>query len=460
MTGSSPSGKFLRALFIAFLLSIGIFATWMMVYDRQSQSEQARKSIAEGWAGPQTLGGPELVIPFKVTTAQTDSSSGQPVVRSATVERRLVLAPEGIDAKADILPERRTRSIYDVVVYRAQVVGRAQFRLPDDLTGLGVPAGALELARAELRFGVSDPRGLSANPDVRLDGRKLPLGPGPGSSLVSAGFYAPVDLAAAGHAPLAVDFRFTVRGNGEISLAPRAGDTSWTVASSWRDPSFVGGFLPDRRSVTPNGFTAAYRIGNLALGRSLLFIEGSDDASTANRGAIISGGTSAPNIEAPGAHVATIGLIEPVDLYAQVNRATKYGFLFIGFTFLAYLLFDLIGGVPVAAGEYFLAGAALVLFFVLLLAFAEVIGFAPAYLLAAAAITGLNTAYSAAVLKSWRRGAVIGGILAGLYAMIYILLSLEAYSLLIGALLLLVALAGTMYVTRRLDWTGARPAKD
>jgi inner membrane protein len=40
--------------------------------------------------------------------------------------------------------------------------------------------------------------------------------------------------------------------------------------------------------------------------------------------------------------------------------------------------------------------------------------------------------------------------------MLFILLSLEAFSLLIGSLLLLIALAGTMYVTRRLDWTGQR----
>ena len=78
--------------------------------------------------------------------------------------------------------------------------------------------------------------------------------------------------------------------------------------------------------------------------------------------------------------VASIGLIQPVDLYSRVNRATKYGFLFIGFTFLALLMFDVIGGVRVSAVEYLLMGAAIVLFFVLLLAFAEVIGFTPAYI--------------------------------------------------------------------------------
>jgi inner membrane protein len=39
-----------------------------------------------------------------------------------------------------------------------------------------------------------------------------------------------------------------------------------------------------------------------------------------------------------------------------------------------------------------------------------------------------------------------------------ILLSLEAFSLLIGSLLLFVALAGVMYATRRIDWGGKKEA--
>jgi inner membrane protein len=126
----------------------------------------------------------------------------------------------------------------------------------------------------------------------------------------------------------------------------------------------------------------------------------------------------------------------------------KYGFLFIGFTFLAFLMFDIVGGARVAAAEYLLTGAGLVLFFVLLLAFAEVIGFTAAYLLASAAIIGLLTAYSAAVLGTWRRARFIGVLLVGLY----VLLNLEAWSLVIGSVLLFAALAGVMYATRGVDW--------
>ena len=117
-------------------------------------------------------------------------------------------------------------------------------------------------------------------------------------------------------------------------------------------------------------------------------------------------------------------------------------------------MFDIIAGARVAPAEYLLTGVALVLFFVLLLAFAEVIGFMPAYMVASAAIIGLLTFYSAAVLKSWKRARFLAAMLIGLYALLYVLLNLEAYSLLIGSVLMFFALAGVMYMTRSIDWSG------
>jgi inner membrane protein len=211
--------------------------------------------------------------------------------------------------------------------------------------------------------------------------------------------------------------------------------------------------LPSNRKVSANGFEATYRVGNLALGTSL--VSTGDPGTTGSLAAAPPPEVTVSSTRDAGStQTAQIGLFQPVDLYSQVNRATKYGFLFIGFTFMVLLMFDIIAGVRVSAVEYLLMGAALVLFFVLLLALAEVVGFTAAYILASAAIAGLNTAYSAAVLKSWRRAGFIGALLGGLYTVLFILLSLEAFSLLIGSLLLFIALAGVMYATRRIDWSG------
>jgi inner membrane protein len=423
---------------VAFLLTVPLFSIWLLVYDRQTQSREATASITEGWGAEQTVHGPLLVIPYLATSTETVMENGQSVTRSSEVRRELTLAPDVAEFKSDIRPEVRKRSIYEAVVYQTMLAGAERFVLPPDLAASGLDVARLDLARAELRFGLSDPRGLGANPIFTANGR--PLKPQPGGGLEGHGFRAPVDAGSLSGGRMNVSFRVDFRGNGSLSLVPDAGDTSWKVHSSWASPSFTGAFLPAARRVDAKGFDAAYRIGNLALGRSLV---------------TLGEATAAPPPAEVSKQAAQISLIQPVDPYSQVNRATKYGFLFIGFTFLALLMFDVIGGVRVSSVEYLLMGVALVLFFVLLLAFAEVIGFTPAYVVASTAIAGLNTAYAAAVLASWRRAGFIGSLLVGLYAVLYVLLSLEAFSLLIGSLMLFAALAGVMYGTRRIDW-GAR----
>ncbi len=447
----SPGMKLALALLVGFLLSFPLFTVWLLVYDRQQQSEFAKAGIAEGWGGPQVMAGPVLVIPYRATTTETVTESGREVTRSREVIQELTLAPEQVDVETGLDSQPLQRSIYEVVVYDARVSGRARFALPADLDRTGIPLAAMDLARAELRFGLSDPRGLGANPRVTLAGQALRLQPGGGTGATGGrGFFAWLDASALRGRPILVDFAYHFRGNGALTMAPHAGDTRWRVRSAWPHPSFQGAFLPAERTLRADGFEATYRVGNLALGRSLI----STGAAT-EPAQVVEMGSDGTQGAMP-AQAARISLMQPVDLYSQVNRATKYGFLFIGFTFLAFLMFDVIGGVRVSAVEYLLVGVGLILFFVLLLALAEVTGFAPAYLLASAAIAGLNTAYSAAVLKSWRRAGFIGGLLVALYAVLYVLLSLEAYALLIGSLMLFVALAAVMYLTRNLNWGAAR----
>jgi len=461
----SPGAKLGLVIAVAFLLSFPLFAVWLIVYDRQSQSEFAQQTIAEGWAGPQTIAGPLLVIPYRVTNTVTVTENNRQVTRSNVAKHELTLAPEIADVAADVRPERRTRSIYEAVVYEAAVRGRARFALPQDLARLGVDPESLDLARAELRFGLSDPRGLGANPRVVAAGQALRLQPGRGTAASGgSGFFGWIDAATLRERPIEIEFAFDFRGNRSLALAPQAGETRWRLRSPWPHPSFQGGFLPAERRVGGEGFEASYRLGNLALGQSLVTTRpgSGSGAQPAPPPPPEGSGERSPYFGAGGSPAAAPGtaqvsLVQPVDLYSQVDRATKYGFLFIGFTFLAFWLFDVIGGVRVSAVEYLLVGASLILFFVLLLAFAEVIGFTPAYLVAAAAITGLNTFYSAAVLRSWRRAAFIGVLLAALYAVLYVLLSLEAYSLLIGSVMLFAALAAVMYLTRNIEW-GAQAA--
>lgn len=463
--GRSPGMKLLFVALIAAVLTIPLVLVYALLSDRQDQSQTAQNAINAGWGGPQVIAGPVLVVPFRTTQTQTEEVAGKAVTRAIEVEKLLYVSPVENRVATTISPEERRKSIYRSVLYTARVSGVARFALPVDLERFGVTRERLLWDRAELRMGASDARGLTTGGTIEANGQALALQPGKGPAASGGqGFFAflPWD----GQGELAINYAFGLRGSRSISLVPRGGSTRWTVNSTWPSPSFSGAFLPEKAKTGGPRFPATYTIDKLALGQAPVMMEDPgapaiDDAvaqpyvdtAIASRSSADGNAGGAQEVVGAPARAVTVGLIEPVNLYSKVDRAVKYGFLFIGFTFLAFFLFDVVGGARVAAAEYLLTGAALVLFFVLLLAFAEVIGFTPAYLLASAAIIGLLTAYSAAVLRSWKRARFIAALLVGLYALLFVLLNLEAWSLLIGAVLLFVALAGVMYATRRVDWS-------
>ena len=395
----SPGVKLVIAVLIAVALMVPLLMIYGLLWDRQQQAQTAQASIGQGWGGQQTIAGPVIVIPYRATETNTVTENGKDVTRTVNTIRNLYLSPQSNAADIVIKPEKRKKAIYETVVYESQISGSADFVLPVDIARFGVAREALMLDRAEVRLGISDARGLVDGNSVSVNGAPLALQPGKGLlSTGNSGTFAFVDWTAA--TPLKVDYKIGVRGLGDFKLIPRGVDTRWTVKSSWPNPSFGGDFLPAKRDVKASGFTATYAIPNLALGQAQVLTGDLSPPVTSNysgdngpRYAEVVDVANAPaaedNTSGGTAKAVAISLIEPVDLYSQVDRSLKYGFLFIGFTFVAFLMFDIIAGARVAPAEYLLTGVALVLFFVLLLAFAEVIGFTFAYMLASAAIIGL-----------------------------------------------------------------------
>ena len=157
---------------------------------------------------------------------------------------------------------------------------------------------------------------------------------------------------------------------------------------------------------------------------------------------------------APGVLQAALGVrfVQPVDVYQQSERAVKYGILFVFLTFVAFFLFEVLLRMAVHPIQYVLCGAALALFFLLLVSLSEHLPFAAAYLVSSAACVGLIAFYVGHVLRSARLGLLFGGLVGVLYGFLYVILRSEDYALLLGALLLFVALAIVMIVTRRVDW--------
>src|SRR5690606_29914874 len=136
---------------------------------------------------------------------------------------------------------------------------------------------------------------------------------------------------------------FGLRGSRSFSLVPRGGETIWQVSSPWDSPSFSGAFLPDSRELGGEGFSARYAIDKLALGQPPVSSFDSGPPTIDFEGGMVtydSARVATPEASeqvSGSSRAVTVGLVEPVDVYSKVDRSVKYGFLFIGFTFLAFL---------------------------------------------------------------------------------------------------------------------------
>jgi len=129
-------------------------------------------------------------------------------------------------------------------------------------------------------------------------------------------------------------------------------------------------------------------------------------------------------------------------------------------TLFAVWLAEVLAGIMVNPIQSLLLCTALCVFYLLELSLAEHVGFVPAYLAAASAITLMIGAYGSVALRSFARGVGLGAGIAVLYGFLYVVLVAEDYALLLGSIGLFVLLAAVMIATRRVDWERleARPA--
>jgi len=116
-------------------------------------------------------------------------------------------------------------------------------------------------------------------------------------------------------------------------------------------------------------------------------------------------------------------------------------------------------GRRVHPAQYILVGMAQIIFYLLLLSFAERIGFDLGFLIAGIASVGLLSTNAGWIFASRRQGFRALAIFGLLYLLIYLLLRLEDNALMVGAIASFAAVAAAMYFTRKIDWYSSLPER-
>ncbi|HVS54383.1 MAG TPA: cell envelope integrity protein CreD [Opitutaceae bacterium] len=436
----------LKLLLVGFLILVLLAPLGMVrstLHERLERHDAAVADIAQSWGGAQRLLGPVLVVPFTFATeSETVMADGRRVRTSRLVTAEAFFLPDQLTVNGDLEPSARSRGIYTTHVYGAKLRVTGRFAAPDfAFTNLASPE--VQWSRARVGFALSDLRGTREALVLKWSGGDAALEPGARIDGFGAGLHAPVKLAAGGGA-VEFSLELTLNGSGGLTIVPLGRQTDVRLASAWPDPGFVGSFLPVRREIGPKGFNATWQVSHY--GRDF-------PQAWATAGSV-----PAPTASAIEAAAFGVNLVHMVTAYRTVERAIKYGVLFLALVFTTFFLFEALSEVRLSALNYLLVGAALCLFYLGLLSLSEFVGFTVAYGLAAGASVLLIGLYGRSVLRSARRALLVCGMLGGVYAYLYFVLRMEDFALLAGTGALFVLLAAVMYATRRLD-RGAPPAE-
>jgi inner membrane protein len=278
-------------------------------------------------------------------------------------------------------------------------------------------------------MGISHIQAIGSASPLDLGGQSVPFRSDTLESWLGSGVHAPLDRYTEAGAPF--DFELTVRGTERLSFIPVGGDTDVAMTSTWPHPSFAGSYLPESYEVREDGFSASWRTSELA--RNLPSSWRPDQQQVALD-----------------AGYADIRLFQPVTQYVIVDRAIKYGLLFIALTFLAFVCFELRTPLRFHPVQYGVVGCGLVLFYLALLSLSEHLDFGPSYLFATALLLGVTGWYVWAMTAEARLTVSLSAILAALYGSLYVLLQLEAFALLVGTAVLFAGLLALMASTRSL----------
>ncbi|HTR86712.1 MAG TPA: cell envelope integrity protein CreD [Reyranella sp.] len=411
--GIVPRAILLALLALALKLPLSLVSD--IVTDRQSYESEAVKNVTGAWGQSQTLLGPMVRVPYSTTDGR---------------HRTVTLLPDKLTINGKLAPQQRRRGLFDVTVYAAALDVVAEFPVKS-IRDVPSDGRVIDWSSATLGVGLSDEKSIDAG-TVEIDGQTVEWAaeiPTPLLSLKAPLGAVPLDR----RDTITVRFRLTFGGSTSFAVAPVGWRTEVSLESPWPSVSFIGRYLPMAQSTDDTGFKARWVVPPLGRGYGQLW-DGVDDSSATMLARSALG----------------VALINPVDAYRETDRAIKYAVMLIGLTFAACLLFELAIDARPSFAQYGLIGLSLCVFYLLLLSFAERIGFAPAYLASASAVVAQATVYNWFLSRRWLLAAAFAATLTFLYAGLYTLLQLEEASLLSGSLVLFAVLSLAMWLTRNL----------
>jgi len=413
--------------FLTLILLIPAALVNDLVRERQQRQQEVIIEVSDSWSGPQVLAGPLMMLPYsKMVISQR---GGVEQVEEQT--HYIYLLPEELEIKGTTDTKELSRGIFDVAVYEADVKVSGYFG-PLDLTKDEISFEQVHWDKARMVVGVGDLRGVKTISPFRVGGQDYTLDEYARERPFDNNLIFSPELNDRNWDKLPFEFSLDLRGTANLGFLQLAKQTRVSVNGNWSSPKFVGQFLPEQRETGADHFQVNWALAHFA--RVL------PQQWTAQEMHELDG--------------FGIEFLQPVNHYQKSERATKYAILVISLSFLALFFTEILAKSRIHIVQYVLIGAAMIVFYALLLAFSEHIGFNAAYGVAAFATIGLITGFVAKTLKQKRIAVIFCSLLTLFYLFVFVIIQLNDLALLMGSIALFFCVAALMYFSSRINWQG------
>jgi inner membrane protein len=451
----------IKLLSIGFLLLILMIPnSWIqsLITERQQRAESVINEISEKWSGDQTVSGPVLVIPF---LKREKIDKGKDGIEIKEWREVAFFLPEKLNATAKVKPEKLHRGIFDAAVYESEISMQAIFNRPD-FGKWSVDEKDILWKDAKLVMGINDLRGINKNPVFVVGGSDKAAEPSnqiglsaeyikpplenddemvtyaahrESSSKVENGVVVPLQWNMPEDFKGDVSLILGLKGSTLLYFVPVGKTTEVKIEGTWADPSFTGNFSPTHRTVTDTGFNATWNVLHYNRPFSQQWIGEGERLAGSEFG---------------------VKLLIPAGQYQKSMRTAKYGVLVILLTFVALFLVEIMRKVRIHPFQYILVGAALIIYYSLLLSFSEHVGYNIAYWIATFATVILISLYAITFLMNRRLITVFSALLTFFYLFIFVIIQMQDYSLLLGSVGLFIIIALIMYFSKNINWYSER----
>lgn len=434
------SNIYFKVGIIFFLILILMIPTSMvesLIHEREGVQTKAIDEVSSKWGNGQTISGPFISIPFDkyVTHFNVKDSINETI----KLKEWAHFLPEELIIEGNIIPEKRYRGIYEVVVYESKLKIQGNFN-NIDFKKFDIDKENVHFDKATVNIGIDDLKGIEKQVTINWNNKDISFNSGTSTKhIITSGINAIVPIRKDSIANYIFSTEIDLKGSQYLYFTPVGKTTDVNITSNWNTPSFTGMYLPDERAISNMGFNSKWNI--LHLNRNF------PQEWIGNKYYI---GSSSFGTD----------LLLPVDNYKKSYRVARYAILFLALTFTTFFFVEIMRKVFIHPIQYLLVGIAIIVFYTLLLSVSEHMKFNLAYIISSILTISLVSLYTIAILKSKQIGFLIFGILLIMYSFIFTIIQLEDYALLIGSIGMFTILCVVMYYSRKIDWYNIKLGKE